>query len=547
MSNPDFVNTLYYGDNLAVMRKFIKDESIDLIYLDPPFNSQADYNILFKEASGEESAAQIQAFTDFWRWDKAAESTYMELQEDPKLTEMIQFLHAYLGRNDMLAYLVMMTIRLRELHRVLKPTGSLYLHCDPTASHYLKLILDRIFGPKQFLNEIVWKRSSAHSDTKQGMKRCGRIHDILLLYTKTGNYVWNPTYTEYSEDYKNTFYKNVEPETNRKFTLSDLTAAKPGGDVSYEFKGVKPYKGRYWAYSKENMEKFDKEGRLYYTKTGMPRLKNYLDEMPGVSLQDIWDDIKPESGSKDLGYPTQKPETLLERIISSSSNENNIVLDPFCGCGTATIASNTLKRKWIGIDVTHLSISLIKSRLFDNHVVAGKDYVVVGEPVDLASAVELAETNPYQFQWWALSLINARPAGQTSSGAGKKGSDKGVDGWLAFRESANLNLKRIVVQVKGGANVGAKDVRDLNGTVQAQKAEMGILITLTEPTNPMKEAALEAEYYISPTWGTKYPKIQIITIEQLLNGEKLNVPLASNMFREAPESKRQKEIVQKKL
>jgi len=279
----------------------------------------------------------------------------------------------------------------------------------------------------------------------------------------------------------------------------------------------------------------------------MPQYKRYLDEMPGVSLQDIWDDIRPESGSKDLGYPTQKPEALLERIISSSSNENDIVLDPFCGCGTSTIASHTLKRKWVGIDITHLSISLIKTRLYDNNVIAGKDYVVVGEPVDLASAGELAETNPYQFQYWALSLINALPAQQTSSGAGKKGADKGADGWLAFKESANLNLKRIVVQVKGGANIGAKDVRDLHGAVQAKKAEMGILITLTEPTKPMKEAALEAEYYLSPTWGTKYPKIQIITIEQLLNGEKPNIPLPSNMFREAPELKRQKEVIQRKL
>jgi len=256
MASKSFVNTLYYGDNLEVLRKYFPDECVDLIYLDPPFNSKAEYSVLFKEVTGEESAAQIQAFTDFWHWDKATESTYMELQEDPKLTEMIQFLHAYLGRNDMLAYLVMMTIRLRELHRVLKPTGSLYLHCDPTASHYLKLILDRIFGPKQFLNEIVWKRSSAHSDTKQGMKRCGRIHDILLLYTKTENYIWNPTYTKYSEDYISNFYKHIEPGTMRRYRIGDLTAAKPGGDTSYEWKGVKPYKGRYWAYSKVNMEQF---------------------------------------------------------------------------------------------------------------------------------------------------------------------------------------------------------------------------------------------------------------------------------------------------
>lgn len=278
MARPDFKNTLYYGDNLEVLRnpKFFQDESVDLIYLDPPFNSNANYNILFHETSGEQSQAQIQAFSDFWHWDTEARKAYeyLTIQGPEDVSKLTDALFHFLGPSDMLAYLVMMEVRLLELHRVLKPTGSLYLHCDPTASHYLKLILDSIFGPKQFLNEIIWKRSSAHSDTKQGMKRCGKIHDTILLYTKTEDYVWNPQYTEYSEDYVREHYRHIEQGTNRRYRVDNLTAAKPGGDTSYEFKGVKPYKGRYWAYSKAKMEQFDKEGRIIYSKSGMPSIKD---------------------------------------------------------------------------------------------------------------------------------------------------------------------------------------------------------------------------------------------------------------------------------
>jgi len=507
---------LYYGDNLEVLRKYFPDECVNLVYLDPPFNSKADYNILFKESSGEESVAQIQAFSDFWHWDKTAEKTYLEIQEEPKLTDMIQFLHAHLGRNDMMAYLVMMTIRLKELHRVLKSSGSLYLHCDTNASHYLKLVLDSIFGPENFRNEIIWKRFNFHADAQ----RFGKVADRLLFYSKTDNYKFQRQMAPYKEAYIKAKFTHVD-ENGRRFRLSDLNPPANRGPV-YEFHGVT----RAWRFTKEKMLQLEKEGRIY-TKSKVPQLKRFLDELEargGAAVHEIWDDIPAiNSQAKErIGFQTQKPTKLLQRILLASSIEGDLILDPFCGCGTTIMAAQELRRKWVGIDITHLAISLIRSRLKEIHVFANKDYRIIGEPADFESARELAETNPYQFQWWALSLIDARPTGEGQQG--KKGADKGVDGWLTFREAENINLQRIVVQVKGGVHIGAQIVRDLLGTVQSTKSAMGILITLYEPTEQMKQAAMEAEYYESKTWGHKYPKIQISTIPELLRGSKPILP-----------------------
>lgn len=504
-------NTLFYGDNLEVLRKYFPDNSVDLIYLDPPFNSKADYNILFKEPSGKESVAQIQAFSDFWHWDKTAEGTYLELQEDPKIMNMIQLLHAHFGRNDMMAYLVMMTIRLKELHRVLKSTGSIYLHCDPTASHYLKIILDLIFDPRNFRNEIIWKRFTFHADAH----RFGRLHDIILFYSKSDEYTWNTQYVEYKESYKKSHFR-YEDERGR-YRLDNLNPPGGRGPI-YEFHGFT----RPWRYTKRKMFELEKQGLIYAPKGRVPQVKRYLDELKGQAVPSIWTDIPPINpmAKERMGFQTQKPLKLLKRIISASSNKDDLVLDPFCGCGTTIIASHKLKRKWIGIDITHLAISLIKTRLRKTNVYAKRDYRIIGEPADFASAEELASTYPYQFQWWALSLIDARPTNPDR----KKGADKGVDGWLTFRESANLDLQRIVVQVKGGRHIGPQYVRDLLGTVETSKSAMGILITLYEPTEQMKTTAMEAEYYESSTWGHKYPKIQIITIKELISGKKPILP-----------------------
>ena len=528
MPRPITENTLFYGDNLPILREYVGDESVDLIYLDPPFNSNRTYNVLFRQEGTAESEAQIAAFEDTWHWNRAAEQTYHELVANAPahVGQMIGALHGFIGRNQMMSYLVMMAARLVELHRVLRPTGSLYLHCDPTASHYLKILLDTVFSPENFRAEIAWKRSSAHSDAKQGAKQPGRIHDVIFFYSKGREWTWNQVHTAYDPNYVATNYRYIEDGSGRRFKSTDLTAAKPGGDTSYEWKGKRPPDGRYWAYSKDKMQKFEADGRLYYSSTGLPRLKQYLDEMPGVSLQDMWTDISPigSQAAERLGYPTQKPLALLERIIAASSNPGDVVLDPFCGCGTSVAAAEKLGRRWIGIDITHLSIALQKYRLKEMFPEA--QFRVVGEPGDLAGARQLAADDRFQFQWWALSLVRARPYGGDSSGkAGKKGADRGIDGIISFIDDASGRPKRALVQVKSG-KVSSRDMRDLVGTVDREGAALGVFLTLEEPTKEMEREAVAAGFYHSPGWGREYPRVQILTVRELLGGGRAELPPA---------------------
>ncbi len=388
-------NTLFYGDNLIILREHIPSESVDLIYLDPPFNSSRSYNVLFKDEHGTESEAQITAFEDTWHWNLEAEHTYKELlTEAPNhIAKMIESLHEYIGANQMMAYLVMMTARLVELHRVLKPTGSLYLHCDPTASHYLKVILDTIFSPRNFRNEIIWQRTSAHNDPQ----RYGANIDIILYYTKGSTWTWNQLYTPHDAEYLARF-RQRDPD-GRLWTDDNLTAkGLSGGGYEYEYKGVRSL----WRCPEETMRKLDAEGRLHFTKAGGIRLKRYLDDNKGTPLQALWTDIFPinSQAAERLGYPTQKPLALLERIIQASSNPDSVILDPFCGCGTAIAAAQKLGRKWIGIDITHLSIALQKYRM--EAMFPGIKFKVVGEPKDIGAARQLATEDRYQFQWWSL-------------------------------------------------------------------------------------------------------------------------------------------------
>ena len=569
MPQPIATNTLFYGDNLTILREYVNDESVDLIYLDPPFNSSRSYNVLFKDESGREAEAQIEAFDDSWHWGESAEKTYQQLVTNSaeRAATMIGALRQFIGTNQMMAYLVMMAARLVELHRVLKPTGSLYLHCDPTASHYLKIILDSIFDPQNFRNEIAWKRSSAHSDTKQGMQRYGRIRDILLFYTKTTEYIWNPQYLPYTTEYLDSEYRHIATD-GRNYKETDLTAAKPGGDTEYEwhvkrlkrrdsrwqadleeeyrnpnldweYRSVKPYKGRYWAFSKENLIEFARAGKLIHRETGMPRLMHFADKMPGITLQDLWTDIPPAIGNENLGYPTQKPLALLERIINASSNAGDIVLDPFCGCGTAVAAAQKLGRKWVGIDITHLSIALQKNRLKDMFDLKPcVDYNIIGEPEDVGSAQQLAQENRYQFQFWALSLVQARPSGSPSPlrrgerGEVKKGADRGIDGVISFIDDATEKPKRILVQVKSG-HVKSGDIRDLRGTVEREQAAMGFFITLEPPTREMEKEAVTAGSYHAPLWKRDFPKLQILTITDLLNGIEPKMPSTRVTFKQA--------------
>jgi DNA modification methylase len=506
---------LFYGDNLPILRERFADASVDLVYLDPPFNSKRDYNIIFKgrgAAHGGDPGAQVEAFKDTWVWGEQAEAEYHSLFHQPntRVSEMMRSFREFLNETDLLAYLTMMATRLLELHRVLKPTGSLYLHCDPTASHYLKILLDAVFGVRQYRSEISWKRSSAHSDAKQGRAQYGNVRDVIFFYTKGPEWTWNWQYTDYDESYVRDFYRYVEEGTGRRYRLSDLTASRPGGDVSYEWKGVRPYKNRFWAYSRENMEAFEREGRLVYSKAGMPSYKRYLDEMPGVPLQNSWDDIRPASGNEFLGYPTQKPLALLERIIASSSNPGDVILDPFCGCGTAVHAAEKLGRSWAGIDITHLAVSLIEKRLRD--AFPGLEFPVEGTPKDFAGARDLASRDKYQFQWWACSLVNAQPWQ-----SGKKGADTGIDGLVYFQDDLKVP-KKIIVSVKGGVSVGVTAVRELANVVEREKAAIGLLITLAKPTAAMQEAAVGAGYYESEATQRAFPRVQLLTIEGLLAG-----------------------------
>lgn len=512
-------NQLFFGDNLDILRSGrIPVASVDLIYLDPPFNSNASYNILFAEKGGEKSAAQITAFEDTWHWGDEAAASYDDVVrgDRPKLADLLQALRAFLGQNDMMAYLTMMAVRLTELHRVLKPTGSLYLHCDPTASHYIKLLLDAIFGPKHFLNEIIWERFNFHSDAK----RWGRLHDVIFCYAKQiSEVVYFVQRRSYEKKYIKSHFK--ENEDGRLYCLDNATAQGQGPARIFFGKTLEPPNGTHWRWSQEKIDKLIAEDRIVMTKAGRPRIKRYLDEMPGHPIGDVWTDI-PEINSQAkerLGYPTQKPEALLERIIQASSNEGDVVLDPFCGCGTTITVAERLKRRWLGIDITHLAITLIKKRLQDTFGEELAPYEVVGEPADVMGAAALAEVNRHQFEWWALGRIDAAPAQDK-----KKGADRGIDGVLYFQEKDDGPYHKIIVQVKSGA-VNAAQVRDLQGVLDTEKATMGCLITLKPPTRPMREAAAAAGFYTPELFPeSRFPRLQILTIAELFAGKQLEYP-----------------------
>ncbi len=472
MTEQGWKNKLYFGDNLDILREHVASESVDLIYLDPPFNSKATYNVLFQEKSGEGSAAQITAFEDTWHWGMESEYAYQEVvkESSKKLADLLQAMRTFLGQNDMMAYLVMIAQRMVELHRVLKPTGSIYLHCDQTASHYLKLVMDSVFGVDNFRNEIIWsyKRYTAKSNRFQ------KLHDVILFYGRSSHSAFNELRDEYGQ-------KSGKADSHYK----------------------QDDNGQWYRWQKRR---------------GQEPYKVYLSE--GRRLGDVWELPHINASAKErLGYPTQKPEALLERIIRASSQEGNIVLDPFCGCGTTIAVAERLKRRWIGIDITHLAISLMRHRLHDTFGPDLSPYEVIGDPKDLASAQALAEQNRYQFEWWALGLVDARPAQDK-----RKGADRGVDGYINFFDDNSGKAKSIIVQVKSGG-VNRSYIATLKGDREREKAPIGILITLEEPTKPMLEEATTAGYYEPEHFpGYQYPRIQILTIRELLDGKEAQYP-----------------------
>ena len=528
-------NHLYYGDNLKVLRDSIGDESVDLIYLDPPFNSNASYNVLFKGPQGNESAAQIEAFDDTWHWNDSAEAAFQDVLRSGNgaAAEMLRAMRGFLGENDMMAYLAMMAVRLIELHRVLKPSGSLYLHCDPTASHYLKILLDAVFGARFFQNEITWKRTSVHGDSKTW----SRVSDKIFFVSKTADFIWNTPYEPLSDKYIESHYSNKDPD-GRRYQLTSILSPSPRPNMMYEWKGFEsPPMG--WRFSRERMAQLDVDGHIWYPrhKSGeldtskRPRFKRYLDEQKGTVLSTVWTDIPPlnAQAQERLGYPTQKPVALLERILAASSNEGDIVLDPFCGCGTTVHAAEKLNRQWIGIDVTHLAIGLIEKRLRDAFPKVA--FTTHGVPQDIAGARDMArrgreDKNYYfEFEKWALSLINAQPGNLS-----KKGADKGIDGNIYFGKTS-----RAIVSVKAGDNISVAMIRDLRGVIEREKAEIGVFLTLTEPTKPMVAEAAAAGQYVSED-AAPVPRVQIVTVEQALSlrDRAVQIPLRrSDTFRKA--------------
>jgi site-specific DNA-methyltransferase (adenine-specific) len=502
-------NRLYFGDNLTMLREHVKDDSVDLIYLDPPFNSNANYNVLFKERGGAASEAQAEAFRDTWGWGEHAALAFEEVQRGGGETSvLLQALRTWLGESGMMAYLAMMTVRLQEMHRTLTMRGSLFLHCDPTASHYLKLILDSIFGHENFRNEIVWKRKAGRGETNNAAIRFGVSHDVILFYSRSSESIFQRQYRPNNPNYIATKFTHVD-DGGRRYRLDNLTSPSLRPNLKYVYKGYQPpEKG--WAVSLETMKRMDAEGRVHFPADKTKRLqrKRFLDELPGETVDTLWDDIPPinSQAQERLGYPTQKPLNLLERIINATTFPESAVLDPFCGCGTTVEAAEKLGRRWLGIDVTHYAITLIEKRLTRY---PSASYSVHGRPTDLAGARDLARRDKYQFQWWAAWLLGA----QTYES--KKGADRGIDANIYFANGP-YGVGRIIISVKGGDNVTPVMVRELSGVVQREGADMGILVTLADATKAMLADAAGAGFVTKSAHG-RLPRMQVATIEDLLD------------------------------
>jgi site-specific DNA-methyltransferase (adenine-specific) len=580
----NILNALYYGDNLTWLRNhdIFPNDSVDLIYLDPPFNSDADYNVIFNEPSGEQSQAQIKAFDDTWGWDKDACAVALkELGMAGGKPEVVDYINWVASRGDgfsksTAAYLSMMSIRLIELRRVLRQTGSIYLHCDPTASHYLKTIMDTIFGADNFRSELIWRRTGSNS----AAKRFGPIHQTIFYYVKSKLAPYYPVALPYTKGYIEDYFTEMDERGRYRPVLLTGSGIRHG-DSGKKWRDYNPTSsGRHWAIpdylnnkfkelTGKNLEEYpflkrfdelDDLGLIHWGKKeggGVPNYKYYLEDAPGVLCQDIWAYQPgtegcvyglPEQGidqgvkwlsTKDkerLGYQTQKPEGLLDRIIKASSKEGDLILDPFCGCGTTIASAQKLKRCWIGIDVTWLAIDKVEKRLKESYSdKIKKTYFVKGQPVDVASARALAKKNKKEFEIWAISLVEAA----------QREHDGGVDGLLSIPESKK-NIAKVVVQVKGGENLNPGMVRDLIGTIENEKAAIGLLITLEEPTAGMNELANHSGFYESPIWHKKFPRIQIRTVGQIFDGKFFELPWGENPANKAKlvqEQKHQKPLL----
>jgi len=522
------MNKLYYGDNLEILRKYIPDRSVDLIYLDPPFNSKKAYNVIFADKTGKMASAQIQVFEDTWKWSDETQSAFEDIVEAKdvsiQLKEMILAFKSFMGTSQLMTYITMLAVRLVEAHRILKDTGSLYLHCDPAASHYLKILLDQIFGIKNFRNEIIWERSHTRSSISKINRRA---HDVILFYTKSNTYTYNIQYMPLSEASQKLYSK--ENDTGLYRTVPLLVSGKRTGVTGQPWRGIDPNtlgrNGMHWVTTLENLEEYNTKGLIYWASKGkkLPQLKYYFKDNPGVPSNDSWYDIPYVQKTESIGYPTQKPLKLLERIIAASSNPGDVVLDPFCGCGTAIVAAEKIGRNWMGIDITHLAIALIKKRLIDHF--PGIAYEVVGEPKSAEDARELFLQSPFQFESWAVSLLGGHPY------KSKGGGDSGIDGLLYFKDFQE-KFHKIIIEVKGGG-YHPKDIRSLASVLQREEAPLGILIALQPPTPGMLAEAAALGKWQMPGSNKKYPVLQLVTIAEILANIKLDLPDTSETLKKA--------------
>lgn len=526
------MNKLWYGDNLTIMQGLGK-HSVDLIYLDPPFNSKQNYNLLYKTMTGKPVPEQVEAFCDTWEMDTQKEaiarSMPVLMREHGVDDYYVDFWRLWMqalrhSQPHLLAYLIFMVQRLLHMKSILRPTGSLYLHCDPTASHYIKVMMDGIFGHENFRNEIIWKRTGAHGRAK----KWGPIHDTILFYTASNSYTWNRVLESYDADYLAKFYRNEDEHG----LFQPISLTGPGtrtGSSGTAWRGVDPG-GRHWelppdrslpewfefpdGYSKmscqERLDVLDAQDLIYWPKRGsIPRFKRYASVAGGNPVQDIITDIGPISAhaGERLGYPTQKPVSLLKRIIAASSNPGDVIFDPFCGCGTTIYAAHETGRNWIGCDIAILSIKLVRDVLTERYrLVEGSDYEVDGIPVSPEGALELFHHDPSTFQNWFVERVGGFPMQ-------KKSADRGIDGRIYFE--TRDGLREMMLQVKGGKTVRPTDIRDLRGVLEREPtAELAGFLSIADPSKAMRKEAAEAGMYEYN--GVEYPRIQFLTTEDVL-------------------------------
>lgn len=542
------MNKLLYGDCLTHLRD-MKKWSVDLVYLDPPFNSNRDYAAIYEDETGRPLPEQIDAFNDLWELStERIEAIKMMpvLMRDAGIRDEVAELWRHWmaalrhAQPRLISYLSYMTERLLPLRSILKPSGSVYLHCDPTASHYIKAMMDSIFGHQNFRNEIIWRRTGAHGRAK----RWGPIHDTILFYTRGDNYTWNRTFEKYGKEYLETRYNSKDSHG----LYQPISLTGPGlrtGSSGQPWRRVDPSDGgRHWelppdraipswfkfpnGYAQmscqERLDALDEQGLIYWPARGtQPRFKRYAEVAGGNPIQDVISDIPAVNSQAEerLGYPTQKPVALLERIIKASTNEGQVVMDPFCGCATTIEAAHMLKRRWIGIDVAiHAIKRVAKLRLEDRlGLIEGVDFVVEGIPGSVEGAQDLWTRDKHQFQKWAIEQVD----GFVTT---KKTDDGGIDGRLYFSLPGAAELESMVIEVKGGKNVSKENVRSLRGVLEREQAAMAGLIVMEElgirKTKSFAREMGDAGYL--DVQGVKYPKMQMLTVDEILHGKRFFTP-----------------------